>query len=195
MSRLKFYYETHLKSLYISKFFFKSRFFLNKTSLKSLLIKLKFYKKDISSLDLKWLFFFLITGQWPIIKIKYESLRGKKIIKLDNFQTILRKNAKFVFLDKLILLNLVNLENWIKTQKKFELANYYNKNINQNIFILNELSIFWEFEFLLRSRLKVIKKESEESFLLINFFFNSEDQNKNLTILNSLEFPAKKNKI
>lgn len=192
MSRLKFYYETHLKSLYISKFFFKSRFFLNKTSLKSLLIKLKFYKKDISSLDLKWLFFFFITGQWPIIKIKYESLRGKKIIKLDNFQTILRKNAKFVFLDKLILLNLVNLENWIKTQKKFELLNYYNKNIYQNIFILNELSIFWEFEFLLRSRLKVIKKETEESFLLINFFFNSEDQNKNLTILNSLEFPAKK---
>lgn len=189
MSRLQFYFNSHLKSLFISKFNVQKKE-ISKIGFKSISIKLKFLKREYFSLDLKWLFFFFLTNQWPLIKIKHYFLKGKKTLKLSSFETILRSSLCFVFLDKLVLVNLVNLENWIGIKKLFKLKIYKDKTLNELIFLMQNLTIFWELELLLRSSLKTIKKETEDSLLVIKFLFYEKNLLKNLNILRFLQFPV-----
>ncbi len=134
--------------------------------------------------------FFFLTNQWPLIKIKHYFLKGKKTLRLNSFETILRNSACFIFLDKLILVNLVNFENWVGIKKLFRLKIYNNKNLNELIFLIQNLTIFWELELLLRSSLKTIKKETEDSILVIKFLFHKKNLFKNLNILRLLQFPV-----
>lgn len=185
MSRLQLYYNTHFKSLYLSKFIINKKN-VSKINLNKLQIKLKFLKKQSISLDLKWLFFFFITNQWPLIIIQYNLIKGKKNLILKNFETILRKKQNFFFLDNLNLLVLINLENWSKSKKNF---NIY-KNNKELIFIINNIEIFWEFEFLIRSKLKIILEEAENSLLIIKFLFKNKQKIENINFLRMLGFPA-----
>jgi dipeptide/tripeptide permease len=102
----------------------------------------------------------------------------------------LRNSACFIFLDKLVLINLVNFENWIGIKKSFKLRVYNNKNLNELIFLIQNLTIFWELELLLRSSLKVIKKETEDSLLIIKFLFHKKKLFQNLNTLRFLQFPV-----
>lgn len=189
MSRLQFYFNNHLKSLFISKFNTQKKE-ISKIGFKNISIKLKFLKREYFSLDLKWLYFFFLTNQWPLIKIKHYFLKGKKTLRLSSFETILRNSACFIFLDKLVLINLVNFENWIGIKKSFKLRVYNNKNLNELIFLIQNLTIFWELELLLRSSLKVIKKETEDSLLIIKFLFHKKKLFQNLNTLRFLQFPV-----
>lgn len=189
MSRLQFYFNNHLKSLYISKFL-NNKFINQKFGFKNISIKIKFLKKEYFLLDLKWIFFFFLTGQWPLIKIKFYFLKGKKTLNLKSFETILRKHKIFIFIDKLILISLINLENWLGINSIFKLISYNKKTLNQLNFFLNNLTIFWELEFLSRNPLNIIKKEIKNCLFIVKFLFNKKNLNKNLTILRSLSFPA-----
>ena len=188
MPRLQLYYNTHFKSLYISKFIINKKN-ISKINLKNLQIKLKFLKKQTISLDLKWLFFFFITNQWPLIKIQFNLIKGKKNLILKNFETNLKKKQIFIFLDNLNLLVLINLENWTESKKKF---NIY-KNNNELIFIINNIEIFWEFEFLIRNKLRILLEEAENSLLIIKFLFKKKKKIQNINFLRMLGFPANLN--
>ncbi len=189
MSRLYFYFNTHLKSLFISKFNMQKKE-ISKINFKNIAIKLKFLKQEYISLDLKWLYFFFLTCQWPLIKIKFFFLKGKKILKLSSFETTLRNKACFVFLDKLILTSFINFESWVGVKKFFKLKTYNKNNLNELIFLIQTLTIFWEFEFLIRSPLKVVKKETENCLLIIKFKFFNTNLLKNLNVLRSIQFPV-----
>lgn len=189
MSRLQFYFNTHLKSLLISKFNFQKKE-ISKISFKNISVKLKFLKQEYISLDLKWLFFFFITNQWPLVKIKYYFLKGKKTLRLSSFETTLRNKMSFIFLDKLILTSFVNFENWSGIKKTFKLKIYSREFLNELIFLIQDLNIFWELEYLIRSPLKAIKKETENCLIVIKFLFFKKNLLKNLNVLRCLQFPV-----
>lgn len=188
-SRLHFFLNNHLKSLFISKFNLHKKE-ISKIGFKSILIKLKFLRKEHFSLDLKWLFFFFLTSQWPLIKIKYYFLRGKKILKLTSLDSIVRNNLIYVFLDKLVLLSLINYESWPGAKNLFKTNLKGEKNLKELTFLIFNLSIFWEFEYLSSNPLKVIKKETEDSLLVIKFIFYNSSLIKNLNILRALQIPV-----
>ena len=92
-------------------------------------------------------------------------------------------------MDNLNLLVLINLENWTESKKKF---NIY-KNNNELIFIINNIEIFWEFEFLIRNKLRVLLEEAESSLLIIKFLFKKKEKIQNINFLRMLGFPANLN--
>lgn len=188
ISRLNFFLNNHLKSLFISKFNSHKKE-ISKISFKNISIKLKFLRTEPIALDLKWLFFYFLTNQWPLIKIKYYFLRGKKTLRLTSLETILRKNLAFIFLDKLILLSLVNYENWVGVKKFFTINLKKKENLKDLKLLIFDLTIFWEFEFLSETSLKSLIKKTEDSIIIINFIFYKNNLIKNLNMLRSVQFP------
>lgn len=105
--RLKIYYRKHLRSIFISKFFYKVVHQVIR--LQPGFLQLGF-KKNNNNFVIAFLFLFFFSNSFPTVSVKFDFIRGRKKIKFKFLSVIFREKRFFIFLERLIFFYFVFLE-------------------------------------------------------------------------------------
>ena len=169
MLRYEVYHNNHIRSLFISKFFYFSR---------SEIMKLKSIRVSIigqfTSFPVIVLFLYFLTGCWPVVKnLTKRNRSGVLISKLRALSTIIDSGRIFLMLNKFVSVYLPAIESW--AYKPSMLIFFKKSNGFFSLRLRSLFYIFFELDFLLNFSFTFLKVLTAS--WVMEIFFDSSSRN------------------
>ena len=189
--RLKKYNNNNIKNTLLSKYNLKTKKkFINLDNLEYVLgykLNEKKIKKIPYDIFLTFFFFmYLLTNQYP----KYNKVKKKNNIYIDQFKICITKNNIYNCLEKLIILSLINI--------RFNDSITFRKNRKNNILLyLKKLNFFYNLKFFPQLQ-ELLKYEFDYLNFKINFNFNNMKlmhKSLNINYLRLIQLPININRL